>query len=206
MNRTTCLLSCAAALALGCPADEDSDDPVAEGSSSAAMPEGDSSTNAAESGSTSGGPDIDALFECSEPITDARPLSGPGYDPATGLLEPLQDSYVVSTTQILPRPEATEGFFALVADVTADLDQRDGMVAYALGFEPTCGFARTIAVWRDEASMLAFAAGDVHRSAVARTYEVGVTGRVTHFTVSADEMPVTWDVAAAHVAEIAPFY
>lgn len=205
MNRSIHLLALAALLALGCPADDDPDDGVGEDSSSAATPTDDSSTAAADSGSTTG-PDIDALFECSEPISDARPLSGPGYDPATGLLEPVQDSYVVSTTQILPRPEATQDFFALVAEVTADLEQRDGMVAYALGFEPACGFARTIAVWRDEAAMLAFAAGDVHRSAVARTYEVGVTGRVTHFTVSADEMPVTWDVAAAHVAEIAPFY
>lgn len=197
MIRAPHLLLCFAALATACPADDD--DPMADEGA-------DDSSSAGESSSSGGNPDIDALYECEDMIMDARPLAGPGYDPAMGLMEPLQDTYIVSTTQILPRPEEQARFFELVGEVTMDLDQRDGMIAYALGFEPNCGFARTITVWRDAAAMVAFASGDVHTNAASQSFDVGVTGRVTHFAVSADEMPVTWDVAAANLAEIAPFY
>ncbi|HWB75577.1 MAG TPA: hypothetical protein VG755_11500 [Nannocystaceae bacterium] len=197
-------LLCFVALTTACPASDD-DDPVADDAGDSSSAAGDSSSAADESSSSGGSPDIDALFECEDMIMDARPLAGPGYDPAMGLMEPLQDTYIVSTTQILPKPEEQARFFELVGEVTMDLDQRDGMIAYALGFEPNCGFARTITVWRDAAAMVAFASGDVHTNAASQAFDVGVAGRVTHFAVSADEMPVTWDVAAAHLAEIAPY-
>lgn len=199
MIRAPHLLFCCVALASACASDDD-DDPIADDGAS------ESSGAADESSSSGGSSDIDALYACEDMIMDARPLAGPGYDPAMGLMEPLQDSYVVSTTQILPRPDQQSQFYELVGQVQMDLEQRDGMVAYALGFEPNCGFARTITVWRDAAAMVAFASGDVHANAASQSLDVGVTGRVTHFAVSADEMPVTWEVAAAQLDEIAPFY
>jgi quinol monooxygenase YgiN len=198
MMRAPRVLSCVLVLATACAADDD--DPAADDGAD------DSTSQSSAEESSSTGPDVMALYECTEPIMDARPLSGPGYDPATGVITPMQDSYVISTTQILPRPEKQSDFFALVGMVTADLDQRDGMIAYSLGLEPTCGFARTISVWRDEAAMMAFATGDAHMAAVGQSFDVGITGRVMHFTLPASEMPVTWDVAAARIAEIAPFY
>lgn len=196
--RAPTLLLCFSALATACASDDD-DDPMADDGA------GDSSSAADESSSSGGNPDLDALYECEDMIMDARPLAGPGYDPAMGLMEPLQDTYIVSTTQILPRAEQQSQFYELVGQVQMDLEQRDGMIAYALGFEPNCGFARTITVWRDPGAMVAFASGDVHANAASQAFDVGVTGRVTHFTVSAEEMPVTWSVAAARLDEIAPY-
>src|SRR5262245_12190265 len=66
----------------------------------------DSGVTAADSGddgadeSSSGGIDVDALYDCVDPmIITARPFAGPGYDPEMGLIEP-QDTYVISSTQI----------------------------------------------------------------------------------------------------------
>lgn len=173
------------------------------GSSSGAASDG--SSGGASGGSSSGGAAIDPVYDCVDPMpTVARPLSGPGYDPETGLVDP-QDSYVVSTTQILPRPEKQSDFLALANASVEAAEATDGVVAISLVVEPTCGFARTLTVWRSEAAMMTFAAGAVHADAMSKTFEVGVTGRVTHFEIAAADMPITWDAAIAEIADVVPF-
>jgi len=122
-----------------------------------------------------------------------------------GLLEPLQGEYIVSATTILVRPEEQEDFFAVVGEVTAELDQTDGMVAYSLAIEPTCGFSRTLSIYRSEEAMVAFATSQAHAMAIARSTELGITGKVTHWTLSAEEFPPTWEMANEKLAEISPF-
>lgn len=184
-------------LLFGCTADDDGDDNAGDASSS-------SSAAADESSST--GSDLDALYDCVDPgIVEARPLVGPGFDPAMGgLVAPLQDTYIVSSTQVLVKPEMQNDFNELVGQVIAEIDGSDGMVAYSLSIEPTCGFARTLSVWRDAESMVAFATSDAHAMAVARTNEVAITGKVTHWTLAADAFPPTWDSAREELAKVTP--
>lgn len=201
-------LLCAAITTAACATD---DDPDASGGSTGAA-DGSSSEGGDSTGMGSGygsagttGVDLDALYACQDPgLFEARPLSGPGYDPSTGLIDP-QAEYLVSSTQILPIPEQQQRFLDLVADVGVQLENQPGFVAYGLAIEPTCGFARTISVWRDETSMLAFVGSGAHATAMAATAEVGVTGRVTSFTVAAADLPISWETAIERIAEVAPF-
>ncbi len=205
ITRTTIivwLLHSAVACADTADAEGDGDD-SAETSTSTSTAGGDEASSTASESSVSG-PKPDPAYDCVEPsLSVARPLSGPGYDPDVGLVDP-QESYIVSTTQILPRPDKQADFLALAADSTAAADATPGVVAISLAIEPTCGFARTISVWRDIPSMLKFVASDAHAEAIARSFEVGATGRVMHFEVRADEMPITWEAAIARLADVPP--
>ena len=185
-------------LLFGCKADDDGDDNAGDASSSS------SSAAADESSSTTS--EVDALYDCVDPmIVEARPLIGPGYDPSMGgLIAPLQDTYIVSSTQVLVKPEAGADFNELVGQVIAEIEASEGMVAYSLANDTNCGFARTMSVWRDAESMVAFATSDAHANAVARTNEVAITGKVTHWAVAADAFPPTWDTAREELAKVAP--
>ncbi len=211
MTTATKPLSCSALFALfllfGCSDDADpaADDSAADDSSGSA----DESSGAATAGdgSSSTGTDIEGLYDCVDPgLVEARPLVGPGYDPGMGgLVAPLQDEYLVSSTVILVKPEMENDFNMLVGQITATLDGSAGMVAYSLAIEPTCGFARTITVWRSEADMMGFVLSDAHATAMARTTELAVTGKVTKWELAADAFPPTWDAAREQLAMVAPF-
>jgi len=213
--------------ALGGCTDDDDDDPAGDGESSAddaadddAADDDDSADDdAAETSGDDGGTsddaagddsstgaDIEALYECEDPmILEARPLVGPGYDPAMGGLVDPQETYIVSSTMIYVRPEKAEDFFAEVGRVTAELDQTEGMVAYSLALDSECGFSRTLSVYRSQEAMTAFAGSAPHAMAVVRSNELGVTGKVTHWELPADQFPPTWDMAREKLAEIDPF-
>jgi len=211
-------------LGVGC-ADEDPSDPMAadEGSTAAAEDTGEApestgeapaeSSGEAPEGSSSGGGettgggiDVDALYDCEDPDFQViQPLSGPGIDPMTGtLIEPMQASYALHTTQILVKPEALDQFFQLSGAVIQALATTEGLVGYSLAMEPNCGFSRTMGVWESEQAMLAFVASDAHATAMAHTTEVSVTGRTTAWTVTAAEMPLTWEMALAAIADVEP--
>ena len=155
---------------------------------------------------TGGGIDLDALYGCEEPSFQVfQPLSGPGIDPETGaLLPPMQDTYVLHTTQILVKPERLEEFLALNVPIFEQLGQTEGLVGFSIASEPTCGFSRTMGIWESEQAMLAFVTSGAHLQAMAQTTEVSITGRTTSWTASADEMPITWDMALAAIDEVEP--
>ncbi|MBK6918770.1 MAG: hypothetical protein IPH07_15360 [Deltaproteobacteria bacterium] len=132
------------------------------------------------------------------------PLAGPGYDPEAGLIDP-QAQYLVSTTQAMPRPDALQQFGELATAAGMAAAQSPGVVAVSFASEPNCGFARTLTVWRDQASMLSFVVSPEHAAAIDATYDVTLGGRTTHFTIDADQMPVTWEVALEHIADVEPF-
>ncbi len=189
-------ITLAFALACACTNDDDDDPTAADGQETGAIdPE---STGAAD-GST--GPDVDALWDCVEPaMAEARPLSGPGYDPAMGLLEPVQGTYLVATTKVWVPESNQEEFLQLSTAVAQELDQTPGMVAYALGFEPTCGFFRTLSVYRSEAEMVSFVVSDVHALAMSRYSELVVTGKAASWEISAEAFPPTWASADERLA------
>lgn len=167
----------------------------------------DDGTSAADS-SGSGGPDIAALYDCEEPeLMIAQPLAGPGIDPETGaLLDPIAGEYIVHTTQILPKSDADsqQAFFGLVGAISAQLMQTPGLVGFSLAVEPNCAFARTLGVWESEEAMYAFVSSGAHLDAMGQTFDVGVTGRVTHWTATAEELPPSWESAVARLSEVDP--
>lgn len=181
----------------------------APGESSGEAPIGSSSSGAGEStgDETTGGViDVDALYDCEDlDFQVIQPLTGPGIDPMTGTLRgPMQATYVLHTTQILAKPEQLDAFFQLSGAVIEQLLQSEGLVGFALAQEPNCGFSRTMGVWESEQAMLAFVGSEAHAQAMAHTTELSITGRTTAWTATADEMPLTWEMALAAIADVEP--
>ena len=199
------LLSLAPLVVLaGCPADDEDPDASDDTGAGTGTPADDSGSDGSD-----GGPDLAALYACEDPdLAIAQPFGGPGFDPMTGaLLEPIAGEYVVSTTQLLPKPDGAsqQAFFELTNAVAGQLMETPGFLGMSLALEPSCGFARTLTVWESEEAMFAFVGTGAHVEAMGQTFEVGVTGRVTSWTAPADAMPPAWDAAIAKIAEVDPF-
>jgi quinol monooxygenase YgiN len=144
-------------------------------------------------------PGDDAFAGCArgtlEPDMNASPLAGSAV--RGGALEP--GDYLLSSTYLQLKPEKLDRFQELLAPIETDLGSRDGLVALSLGGSPACGTARTLAVWRDDAAMFAFVAGEAHSAAVRAIGELSRGGSVvTHWT--GDQTSATWEVAAGHLA------
>ena len=135
---------------------------------------------------------------------NATPLDGAGVQ--DGNLPP--GAYVLSTTYLQLRvdPASQQRFGELMGPILADLQTREGLLAFSLGNSAECGSARTLAVWRDDVAMFGFVTGDAHGTAMASIGEVSRGGSiVTHWAGDADE--ATWAKAADKLgAEDGPFY
>jgi hypothetical protein len=134
----------------------------------------------------------------------ASPLAGPGVQD-----EQLADGdYLISTTylQLDQAPEAQQRFGDLMSPIMADLQTRDGLLALSLGSSPSCGVARTLAVWRDDMAMLGFVSGEAHSRAIGSVGQVSRGGSiVTHWLGDASQ--ASWPSAAQHIgADDGPFY
>ena len=129
---------------------------------------------------------------------------GPGVQADGGL--PATDA-VVSTTFLALEPDATTQalFRSLFAPIGTDLTTRDGLVAYQVFTSGRCMTARTISVWKDQASMYTFVGGTAHAAAVAKigTLSRGGTA-VTHWSARASD--VTLDDSINRIGAVdAPF-
>lgn len=168
------------------------------------------SADASSSGSSSdpsGGStgDPQDAYACVDPdLTINMPLAGPGYDPDSGLVDP-QATYVLSTTQALPRPEKLAEFGQLAGAAGMAAAQTPGLVAISFASEPNCGFQRTLTIWRDEAAMMAFVVSPEHATAMNAASEVLLTGRTAHLTIDAAQVANAWDAALTAVAEAPGF-
>ena len=103
---------------------------------------------------------------------EAWVLAGPGVDPATGELTPRTEGFVVSSTYLRIRPTGQMRFGQLIEPVVGSMMTSPGLLAFALGSSEECGTARTMTVWEDEASMMAFVVGPAHAAAVSAIAEV----------------------------------
>lgn len=125
----------------------------------------------------------------------AAPLAGSAV--RGGTLAPGQ--YLVGTTYLQLEPDKAERVNELVGPVLADLDERDGLLAMALGTSRSCGAARTLTVWRDEAAVFEFVVGVPHARAMQEIDDVSRGGSVaTHW--AGDETAVSLAAAATHLA------
>ncbi|MEM9490493.1 MAG: hypothetical protein AAGC55_15200 [Myxococcota bacterium] len=146
------------------------------------------------------------VTDCVEDDFQTSPFGGPGFDPDTGLIGERQATYVASTTHVLLIPEKTNDFFGLAGAVVADLPNHEGFIGYALGSSDKCGTARTLTLWSSEEAMYSFATDDVHMDAVSRSQEVSASGVVTHWEISGESVPPTWDEAFAEAAATEVLY
>ena len=148
------------------------------------------------------------LYSCDDAaFSEARPLSGPGYDPMTGFTGTPKATYVVSATQIYVRPEEQNEFFSQVGKVVGQLAETPGLVAYALGSDATCGDSRTIAVWESEDALYEFVGSGAHVAAMQLAPDLSFTGRTTHWDATSEEIgALTWDKAHEKLAEIESGY
>ena len=165
-------------------------------------------TTTGDEGLDSSGPglDVDPLYACEDPdFTVFQPLTGPGIDPETGMLvPPVNDTYLLHTTQIMARPEAMGDFFAVNEAVLAQLGQHEGLIGFSIAFEPNCGFARTLGIWEDERSMLLFIGTGAHLDAMTQVADLAITARSTTWMGNGAELPLTWDMALDAIDDVTP--
>ena len=199
----TILLTLTAPLACGDAGSAATDTDAGTTSSSASTGGSTPSTSAAES---STGIDPAELYNCDETMFGASPLAGPGYDPGKGGIQgPLQASYVLHTTQIYIKPEAGALFGELAQAVAEEAGKTPGLIAFSVGSDNGCGVARTMGIWASEEAMYKLVTSEAHTKAMGMSLDLSYTGRVTHWSATADEANVyTWDVARAKIADVAP--
>lgn len=148
------------------------------------------------------GPDLDAIYACEGEFVVGQPLSGPGIDPATGAFVGDAETYVVSTTQLVVRPDDVAVFGEMVGGIAAQLMMTPGLVAISFAGENECGFQRTLSVWEDVGAMYAFTASGAHAEVMPRSGEVADTGKVTHWDQAAADGPPTWELALEKIDEV----
>ncbi|MET0385128.1 MAG: hypothetical protein ABW321_04175 [Polyangiales bacterium] len=135
------------------------------------------------------------------------PTPDGGNVPVTELQVP-PGRYVVSTTYLQLRQDdaGRARFGELMVPIMAELASRPGLVGVSLSTSRSCGTARTLSVWEDDAAMLGFVTSEAHLAAMGAVTEVSRGGSlVTHW--EGDETTVSWQSAADHAgAAEGPFY
>lgn len=128
----------------------------------------------------------------------AAPLMGPGVQ--NGVLP--KGEYLISTTYLQLRQDATaqSKFNDLMQPLVADLMTRSDLVAVSLGTSASCGTARTLSVWRDDAAMMGFVAGPAHRAAMSSVREISRGGSMVTSWLG-NEGDATWKVSAEHAGQ-----
>jgi heme-degrading monooxygenase HmoA len=154
--------------------------------------------------------EVDPLAGCTRDQMEAdlaffAPMSGPAVR-ADGSLEPGR--YIVSSTylKLKPEPRAQQRFGELMGPINQTLQNQPGLMAIHLASSGSCATARTLTVWKDEASMYGFVTSEAHLAAIQAVGEVSRGGSiVTHW--ADDERGVSWEKAGQQLAaDEGPFY
>jgi len=132
---------------------------------------------------------------------------GPGVDKATGK-PTVPPGAIVTTTylQLKPSGAAQQRFGELTGPIVGTLTQSPGLVAASLVTSASCVVARTIVVWKDEATMLAFVASEAHGKAIGAVGEVSRGGSITTSWLGADGEPSFATAAAKLEGHKGPVY
>ena len=160
----------------------------------------------ADTSSTGAEPvDVGELASCPEDDLMVQAFAGPAFDPETGeLVEPLPASYVVATTVGWPNADGYELLGMQTNLVVGDLFTRDGLLGASFGMSESCGSARTISLWRDEAAMMQFVIGDAHTTAIQTALPATRAWETTHWTETETTAPPTWERARAQLDAARP--
>ncbi|WP_437585817.1 antibiotic biosynthesis monooxygenase family protein [Sorangium sp. So ce1000] len=130
------------------------------------------------------------LAECTggvlEADLEADALTGPGVDPETGKLRPPPEgsSYTVSATYGVRRQgdAVMERHLQIFGAIQAQLASQPGLLAIQLGYSPSCGSGRTLAVWASTDAMYDFVMSPAHLAGIDAADELlEPTYVVTHW-------------------------
>jgi hypothetical protein len=173
-------------------------------SSGAASSSDPGDSGGADSSSTGSAPvDVGMLAACPEDDLQIQPFMGPAFDPETGeLVAPLPLPHVVATTVGWPSSEGGETLGIHTNNAIADVFQREGLLGASFAISDSCGSARTITLWADEASMMQFVMGDVHVAAIQNALQFTKAWETTHWSETEDDQPPTWERVRAQLDEV----
>lgn len=149
----------------------------------------------------SGAPTAASEFTCADDDLESSPFGGSGFKDGA-LTGAAQDAYLASSTLLsLKADEASQRRFGeVMAPIISQLPAQEGLIGFALGTSAKCGYARTVTVWKDEEAMGKFVLSDAHRAAMSVGSDVSVHGAVTHWTVGAGDLPLSWEAAREKIA------
>jgi len=187
-TRSSILLATCLLAPVACDDDPDVDD-ASEDSTGATVDEADPAT----------------LADCNEADFEAPFFMGPAFDPTSGvLLEPLPDGHIIATTAGWSKLDQASG--ELLGEhsnfVIMDIFQHEGLLGATFGLSETCGAARTLSIWRDEAALMGFVTGTVHATAISEAISSTRAWETTHWTDAAAADVPTWDDARARLASV----
>lgn len=190
------------------PAD---DDPLATGdesSSSGSLATADTGgTHGAASESGDGASDSGEVIDpncVDDDFTPVGEFAGPGYDPDTGLKEPVQDTYLahITVAHIRSDPALEERFVSKNIDLFPVLMQQEGLIGYQVGLSDKCKRGLTIGVWRSEQDMYAFVGTPEHVEAMSIAPEVLTGAGFHHFEIRREDLPFSFEAARELLGDI----
>jgi hypothetical protein len=132
------------------------------------------------------------------------PWAGPGVSPTTGVPEAPESGtqFIVSTTYLRLKSDdaAQQRFQGVLGPINDALATQPGLRALQTSVSTSCGTARTLSVWQDEASMYTFVGGEAHGAAMAAVPEISRGGSITTHFLARSASDVTWEKAATELA------
>ena len=136
------------------------------------------------------------------------PWMGPGADASGALVAtPPASGWIVAGTYLRIDPAGRAELDGHLGALIPALMASPGLVALSLTMSAECGTARTLSVWQDEASMMAFVMSAEHVAAMASVSNISRGGTVTEHWVAHDVADAQWPSAFTRIAESeGPFY
>ena len=126
---------------------------------------------------------------------------GPGVDRATGKPGILPGMIMTSTyLQLRTDGASMKRFGELAGPVAATLQKSQGLIAALIVTSPKCAVARTLVVWKDEASMMTFVSSEAHSKAMAFVGDVSRGGSITTNWIATGAADGSYTTAAAKLA------
>lgn len=131
----------------------------------------------------------------------ASPLAGVIVNPETGEVTMPEDGSEVLVAMTYLRLQGTEAssarFDEVMGGILGSLGQSEGLLASSLAVSDRCGTARTMTVWKDQASMMAFVISDAHSAAMSAVSEISRGGSITQHFQTSSAADIDWAAAAA---------
>ena len=147
-----------------------------------------------------------AVVGCSK-TPEEDPFEGPGWDAATGLLEP-QEEYLVGITHLrvknLPGPGKKFGDHAEAVATWLFENEPEGWVGVSFRNIGRLDWW-TLTVWESEDAQMAFLVSEAHAAAMLDLETVSKGAESRSLWVGADEVAPSWDTALEWLAETRDF-
>jgi len=147
-------------------------------------------------------PTIAELAACDESDMQIVPFMGPAFDESGALVAPLPLPHIVATTTGWHTPEQRESLEAETQAPTMDVFTHDGLLGASFAWSDKCGSARTITLWRDDASRKKFVFGQVHSAAIKNGLKHTSGWETTNWNETAADKPPTWDDVRARLEAV----